>query len=133
MQHDTDPPKVPQPSQSGTQRGINLPELMARVGGDKELLRDLCEVFNTELPGMVALVEKAIAAEDAVAISRAAHGLKGAVSVFGRGPAFSSALAVEMAARNSRLDEARTVFQTLLKDLEALKTEVAELGSRVSS
>lgn len=125
-------PNDPLSEQRGANSTIDIPELMARVGGDTGLLRELCEVFNNELPGMVLALERAIQAGGAEAISRTAHGLKGAISVFEKGPSFKSALAVEMAGKSNRIDAARTEFEALLSNLEALKSEIADLARTAS-
>jgi HPt (histidine-containing phosphotransfer) domain-containing protein len=42
----------------------NLPELLARVDNDQQLLRDLLAIFREDCPGHICSLEKAIAAGD---------------------------------------------------------------------
>lgn len=136
MQGNTDPssqPNAPEADETDPPTTVDMAELMARVGGDRDLLRELCEVFLAEVPKMLANVQQALASEDGTAISRAAHGLKGAISVFGKGLAFRTSLSIEMAGRDGRIEEARAMLEALLAALESLNSELADLVARSRS
>ena len=62
-----------------------------RVGGDRELLKELMEVYRTECPRWLADIRGAISCGDAAGLCRAAHSLKGASSIFGAAEAVSAA------------------------------------------
>ncbi len=106
---------------------VDLPDLLVRVGNDRDLLRDLCEIFIAELPGMLATLERAVQGGDATSINRTAHGLKGAVSVFGKGICFQKALQLEMAGRENQLGDATVIFAELVRCLETLKVALTQL------
>lgn len=56
---------------------VNLPELLDRVEGDEDLLRELLVLFQEDLPGSRDAMQIAIDRGDLGEIERAAHKLKG--------------------------------------------------------
>jgi len=106
-------------------------ELMMRTEGDTELIRMLVEVFDADSPNLLGQVEAALDADDPQALERAAHTIKGAVSVFGAEPARSRAEQLEMLGRTGGVDEGRALYPELRSwvlrlgvDLRALANEV---------
>jgi len=94
--------------------------LWERVGGDMELLRDLVAIFSEECPGMLACIETAVAENNATALQRASHKVKGSVLQFSASDAAATAGQLEDMGRTNSLADAAQV-------LEALKAEVALL------
>jgi CheY-like chemotaxis protein len=68
---------------------------LARLEGNREVLRGVVAVFLEDCPKKRAAIRRAVAQRDGQALHAAAHALKGAVSNFGGGPAFEAALALE--------------------------------------
>jgi CheY-like chemotaxis protein/HPt (histidine-containing phosphotransfer) domain-containing protein len=106
--------------------------LLARVDFDRELLGTLIAVFKADRPGLMAGIEEALSAEDAVALADSAHTMKGALSVFGVEPARSIAEQLEMAGREKRLQRARELYERLGREvasaedgLESFLTEIS--------
>jgi HPt (histidine-containing phosphotransfer) domain-containing protein len=97
--------------------------LMARVESDTDLLSTLVGVFKADRPGMMAEIEEAIQAGDAVALADTAHTMKGALSVFGVEPARTIAERLEAAGRAKDIDSARDLVEEL-----GAAIEVAEEG-----
>ncbi|MFM2357228.1 MAG: hypothetical protein RLZZ528_2964, partial [Pseudomonadota bacterium] len=89
-----------------------LDRLLDVIGGDREALRDLVQSFLDDGPGLVARLEQAVAANDADALRRAAHTLKGSAADFGA-----------------------TTLASLCREIEALGRagEVATAASRVEA
>jgi HPt (histidine-containing phosphotransfer) domain-containing protein len=52
-------------------------EALDRLGGDEELLRELCQIFLEESPKLLQKLRQAIVDTDPDAVMRAAHSLKG--------------------------------------------------------
>ena len=77
------------------QTAQEVEELVRRVGGDQQLLGQVAELFATEYPPMVAAVREAVSQQDAVALQRAAHTLKGAVGNLAAQGAHQVALVLE--------------------------------------
>lgn len=60
-----------------------LEQLLEVIGGDSEALKDLVQSFLDEGPDLVRRLERAVEANDAEALRRAAHTLKGSATDFG--------------------------------------------------
>jgi two-component system, sensor histidine kinase and response regulator len=95
-------------------------EFLARLGGDHALAIEMIDIFAAESPRMMTSLRAAIEANDAEAVQRAAHNLKGSVSVFGGRPATRSALALEGMGREKNLAGARFAVITLEREVERL-------------
>jgi CheY-like chemotaxis protein/HPt (histidine-containing phosphotransfer) domain-containing protein len=111
-----DPPPGPRPPAPGP--GIDRDAILARMGGDPELLRETAGLCLSELENHVAASRAALASGDATALARSAHTLKGSLSLFGAGAAVASAQALERAAREGACDRAA---------LAALEAELAKV------
>ncbi|MGE0158934.1 MAG: response regulator [Gemmatimonadales bacterium] len=97
--------------------------LLARVDSDAGLLGSLVEVFKADRPALMAAIEEAVAARDAVALADTAHTMKGALSVFGVEPARSTAEKLELAGREKRMEDVRELYDRLGREIDA-----AEIG-----
>ena len=69
---------------------------LARVEGDREILRDIAALFVADWPQSRATLRQAVLSEDAAALTRLAHTLKGAAATLG---------AVALSAAAQRLEE----------------------------
>jgi len=79
---------------------IDHDTLLARVGGDRRLAADLAAIFVAHHLEVVAPVRAAVASGDPVAISRAAHGARGAVAMICAARAMALCAAIEARAIN---------------------------------
>src|SRR4051794_41096338 len=75
---------------------LNLPSLLDRVGGDSSLLREIAAIFLDEVPGLLAEMEAAADAGDALRLQHAAHAVKGSVANFEVAPVTQAALTLEL-------------------------------------
>ena len=75
---------------------VNLPELLARVDNDIDLVRELIGIFQDEFPLLLRLLQESVACEDAKRVETTSHGLRGM---------FSSLSAMPAAALAGRLEE----------------------------
>jgi HPt (histidine-containing phosphotransfer) domain-containing protein len=94
--------------------------LLARVGGEAEIARELVGLFINECPRMLGAIRTSVAAGDAQEIRRSAHLLKGSVSNFTETGAATAALELEMIGREGRLQDAPRALVRLEQELEAL-------------
>ncbi len=108
---------------------LNLALALDRVGGDRELLEEVAQLFLDDYPNSVAEIEQALAAGDARGVERGAHTLKGAVSNFGADSVVETALALEMAGRAGDLTTAPEQFMRLNARLSALHDELVAICS----
>lgn len=101
---------------------LNTAELLERVQGDRGLLEEIVQLFESALPAILQGLRESIAREDAAEIARTAHTLKGSVGNFGRGSAFRAVEEMESSAKGSdmaRTAEAFVLVESELKELLA--------------
>ncbi len=83
--------------------GVDLKELFVRVEYDRELLRDVLEIFTEEFLKLHALLQRAVERGDAERIQNEAHTLKGMLASLSFGKASASAMRIERLARQADL------------------------------
>jgi two-component system, sensor histidine kinase and response regulator len=95
-------------------------EALARLGGDEELLRELCQIFLTESPKHLQELRQAIAQADPEAVRRAAHSLKGELGYLGAGAAEQASRVLEGMGHDKNLSQATEVFASLEREMAGL-------------
>ena len=105
---------------------LDLQAALGRVDGDRELLKEIAELFLEECPGSLEAVRAAVASRDPAALQRAAHSLKGAVSNFGERAAHKAALRLEQMGRSGELAGSAEALRELEEALERLCAELRE-------
>lgn len=95
-------------------------QMIARLGGDEELARQLVTLFLTECPRMMDQVRESVEQGSADVVRRAAHAFKGSVSNFSTSGPMVTALELEHLGREGRVSETPAV-------LARLELEVASL------
>jgi two-component system sensor histidine kinase/response regulator len=104
--------------------------LLALVGGDSALIRELAALFLQDSPARIAEMAKALDAGDRTALERAAHTLKGSSgSLCGHGAA-RAALRLEELAKSGALAEARAAHAALGDEVRKLQDALADLARR---
>jgi two-component system sensor histidine kinase/response regulator len=98
--------------------------LLARVGGDRELMADVVRLFLEDYPDRLANIAAAIDARDANALRVAAHALKGAAGNLGAVAVYEATSALEQIGADGHLDAARGVWERLLSDVDAFVAEI---------
>ncbi len=109
---------------------IDEAELLRQLEGDEELLRELIETFLAECDGLLSDVLRAVADRDAAGLERAAHKLKGTVSIFGSREATSLAQALETMGRAGDLRGAKGAVARLQERMKALGRALAAMRER---
>ncbi len=105
---------------------LDLQLALSRVGGDKQLLREIAVLFIEECPGALAEIQQAVALGDAAKLENAAHALKGSVANFGARDAVAAAFRLEQMGRANQMSEAGEMLGRLETALSAV---CAELGA----
>jgi PAS domain S-box-containing protein len=100
----------------------NLAAALERVGGDRQLLRELCDICLSNLPAWLGDVRSALAARDAVRLRRAAHSIKGAVGSVGGEEAAAAAARLEDRGRAALFDGAEPDLAAAEQALARLET-----------
>jgi two-component system sensor histidine kinase/response regulator len=111
---------------------INVDELMERVDGDKELLAELAEIFRMEYPKQIRLAHEALAINDAAAVRRIGHSLKGALANLAATKASGLAASMEAMGKSGdlslldvKLIEMQSAMGNVVERLESLYAESA--------
>ena len=100
---------------------------LARVDGDRLLQAELVELLRAESAEMLSEIRRSLTVNDSEVVVRCAHTLRGAVGNFGAGDASRAARAVEMAARDGKLDAAASRFADLEREMARLERDLASL------
>ncbi|HJR61331.1 MAG TPA: ATP-binding protein [Vicinamibacterales bacterium] len=98
------------------------PGFLAGLGDDIELARKLVELFVQQSPALMNQIRAAIEAQDAPALRRAAHALKGTISNFPTGPARGVAARMEGIGFDGDFEAARQTLPLLEQEVDRLKT-----------
>jgi HPt (histidine-containing phosphotransfer) domain-containing protein len=106
------------------QNDWDLKELMERLGGDQEFLRELLVMFREDVRMNLEKSRTAIANGDYEALSRTAHTMKGMLRNLSMGAAAETAAALEEASRENLQAESRELLERLARELEAILPEV---------
>ena len=106
---------------------LDLQLALSRVGGDKQLLREIAVLFIEECPQSLAEIQEAVAAGDAARLENTAHALKGSVANFGARDAVATAFCLEQMGRAHEMGEAEGMLRKLENALSAVCAELATL------
>jgi CheY-like chemotaxis protein len=94
--------------------------VLARVGGDRELLAAISRLFVDDAPRHLEKIREAIDARDGESLRRAAHGLKGAAANFDADSVVNAARALEEMGRTGEFDAHEAVWQRLILETDRL-------------
>jgi HPt (histidine-containing phosphotransfer) domain-containing protein len=87
-----------QNDRTATER-INLPELLARVDNDRELLSELVLIFKDDFPRHFRALQEAVSRNDAAQVAVVSHTLKGMLANLAATRAAACAATLEQLAR----------------------------------
>ena len=114
------------------QEPIDRDRLSEIVEGELSVLPDIIDAFHEEQAALVHGITSALHANDAPALAKAAHTLKGSLLTLAAGPAAQAALELEMCARRGDLAAASRSFQDLHAELGRLEPELRDLSRRAA-
>ena len=101
-----------------------MEELMERLDGDREFLRELLVMFRQDVRVNLQKSHTAIGSSDYEQLSRAAHTMKGMLRNLSMDEAAETAAALETASRESRGSDSKELLERLEKELEEILPEV---------
>ena len=107
-------------------------ELLERVDNDWEFLGETVQMLSADGPALLREIRRAMESDDAPAVGRGAHALKGMISNFCSPAAYASALAVEQIGRSGDLSPAPPALDALERDLNALIADLNEFVTQRS-
>jgi two-component system, sensor histidine kinase and response regulator len=93
---------------------------LERLGGDEDLLCELCQIFLDESPKLLQKLKEAIANGQSDDVMRAAHSLKGELGYLGATKAVQAARELEGMGHEKDLSRAAEVFAVLDKEFAGL-------------
>lgn len=99
-------------------------EVLDRLGGNEELLWELCQIFQDEYPKLMGKLRQALADEDSDSLIRAAHNLKGDLRYLGAAGPSEAARELEELGRNKD-------WTRVPENLARLEEELVDLMVRV--
>lgn len=106
---------------------IDIDRIMTRVGGRKQILKKMVDVFLEELPDQIAVLHRAIDQQSPEDLRQAAHALKGSVANFDAKATYETAFALEQMGKTNNLSQASATCQTLERELSAVQNALKEL------
>jgi signal transduction histidine kinase/DNA-binding response OmpR family regulator/HPt (histidine-containing phosphotransfer) domain-containing protein len=121
-------PKTPVTSAKPIEKAAswNRTAALDRIGGDEELLRDLCHIFLEESPKLLQKLQQAVAAGDPDGVMRAAHSLKGEASYLGADGTSHAARQLEEMGRNKDLSRVSETLAALEREVASLQFDLKD-------
>jgi CheY-like chemotaxis protein len=98
--------------------------LMERTESDLELIRALVGIFDSDRGTLLGAIRAAVDADDASALERAAHTIKGALGVFGAEPSRARAERMERMGRDGTVAGAAAELDELTVEVDALSEDL---------
>jgi two-component system sensor histidine kinase/response regulator len=95
----------------GLPPAFNRARMIARLGGDEALGREIIQAFLDDSPGRMSVIKTAIAQGDARALESASHALKGAVTSLAADPAVDAVRELERIAREGAMADAPAAWR----------------------
>jgi|GEM_PF-3495650 len=109
---------------SGLPRRFDLPKVMEAVDNDKAFFIQITDMFFQNSADHMENIQKAISAEDALALAKAAHALKGTLSNFRALRAQHQANELEKQAKTGDLTPVKLLFSQLEKEVDLFEDEL---------
>jgi CheY-like chemotaxis protein len=107
--------------------------LLANLGGDELLLRELMQLFLSECPALLAAVREAVRSRDSLRLRQESHKLKGMVSNFCYPAAAEAAWQLESMGRAGDLTGVDEAFAQLEQSTRDLQQSLAQFLANGSS
>jgi histidine phosphotransfer protein HptB len=110
---------------------FDLDDALHRVGGDRELLREVAGMFVEDAPGMLGAVERALKERDPAEVFRAAHRIKGPMANFSARDAVAAALRLERMGAEESFAGADEALRVLREEVGRLRAELRAFASEI--
>lgn len=126
----TYPPSEESEASEPAGKVLDLTAALARVNSDEELFREIAGVFLDAYPELLSNIQDAITSDDAQALERSAHALKGTVGNFNAASAYEASLRLEKLGRAGDMVQASEAYATLEAEIERLCKALAEFREK---
>ena len=107
--------------------GVEIAALLQGFDGNRQLVREVVDVFLQDVPRTLGTIKDAARARDNAGLAAAAHALKGAVGLFTQGAAYESARRLEQFGRAGDLTSVDAACADVEADVAQLVTELRQL------
>jgi two-component system, sensor histidine kinase and response regulator len=115
-------PKFPSETTAQGSKTLDKAGLLARVGADRSVLKEIIDLFLEECPRLLDDLRKSVRAGSAKDLAVAAHTLRGALSAVSAGRAADTARTLELMGQGGDLSGAEPTWDALEAELEALRS-----------
>ncbi|MGH9439108.1 MAG: response regulator, partial [Terriglobia bacterium] len=119
----------PQPKLAKAPEALSIPETLARVDGNSELLGELVEIFLETSPDLQQRMGEAVETRDWDSLGRAVHMLKSSLGNFCARPALQAVLALEEKISMNEVKGINRAYAALVKEIERLTPTLANLAT----
>ena len=106
---------------------LNIPETLARLGDNSELLGELAEIFLETYPELQQRISQAVADFDCPSLETAVHTLKSSLGIFYARPALQAVVALEEDIASRDAKRIGAAYEVLVKEMERLAPLFANL------
>ena len=103
-------------------------QVLARVGGDRQLLAEISRLFVDDAPRHLERIREALEQRDGESLRRAAHGLKGAAANFEAEGVVTAARTLEEIGRTAAFDGHEAAWRALTLETKRLVTTLARVA-----
>jgi HPt (histidine-containing phosphotransfer) domain-containing protein len=114
---------------SGDGAVFDYQDCLTRLGGDAQLFNDILDIFLEDAPQLLEQARSSLASGDAETLSRAAHTIRGLSANFAAAAAVAASYAVELHAREQKLEMAAQCLPRLELELHRLEAALADFRS----
>ncbi|MGO8704349.1 MAG: response regulator [Candidatus Brocadiia bacterium] len=121
------PDRAEPPAEEPQNGAIDKNEVLGRVDGDIELLRELHGIFVAEYPKLLTKVREAMSERNGEALGKAAHTIKGMLANLGSKAAAEAALRLEKMPAGESLSGVEEAYTVLEKETERFSRALAAL------
>jgi signal transduction histidine kinase/FixJ family two-component response regulator len=123
------PPGAAAPAAESQVEVLDEAAFLAGVGADAEFLPELVQLFLTQSPRLLEQARDAIDRRDAALLGRAAHTLKGSLTVFCARPATAAAERLELSAYAGAWENVTADYAALQQELSRLSSALPRLAA----
>jgi two-component system, sensor histidine kinase and response regulator len=109
--------------------GLDLEQALERTGGDRELLAEVAQMCLDDIPGMLGDIRDSLSHQDAQAVRKAAHKLKGSLVALAADDASEAAHSIEMMGAEGHLDRAAEALAALEGEIEKIRPALAAIAA----
>lgn len=105
---------------------IDVADALARVGDDRDFLKELLDIYATDLATRVTGLRGALARGDLKAVEQLGHAIKGSSANLSLPLLRDRASAIELAGRNGSAAKAQANLQGLEKEFQRLRDHLRQ-------